>query len=131
MGTQEKVLSKEDVEVLLWVKVISDYEDEVYIKSDLDSKLCNFLDNYEEDAIKIERDTFEQSLQKMGSIGIFRKDSFELTKWGKVAINSLSTFESLLSAIKSGTITAKEVLEKHSGEIKFTLLQININTSLL
>ena len=134
MSINEKITTKECVEVLLWVKVINDYCDKEFAQDAFDSKLANFLENYSEQEMGMVFETFVLGLKTMVSHKLLEYDeenrAYEITKRGEGVVDALTQAEILtdkvVQQIKIGALAIGKFVEDNLDKIEITLVKLDV-----
>lgn len=130
----ENKLTIEEVEVLLLVKTLNDFEmyDDTQTK---EYTLTEKIERFDISSASMQAETFHAGLDKMEEIGLLvwnrGNDAYELTETGKTLFQRLSLLDGFsddnIKNIMNFSSYIKEFWNKHGSEIIAEIVKVGIN----
>lgn len=130
MDTKEKLITRQEAEVMIWVKLLNDFSDPNCPNDTLDTK----IEKFDVETAHIELEDFKKGLSKLIFLEILRfdeeKNIYELTGYGESVFAALTLLKNkkdkTIAFIWNGIMTAGEFIDKFSSDINITLEVVNI-----
>lgn len=130
MNTKEKLITRQEAEALIWVKLLNDFSDPNCPDDTLDDK----IEKFDLETANIELSDFKKGLNKLISLDILKLDEekniYVLTGYGELVFAALTPLKNrkdkTIAHIWNGIITAGEFIDKFSSDINVTLEEFRI-----
>lgn len=130
MSTKEKLITRQEAEVMIWVKLLNDFSDPNCPEDTLDTK----IEKFDIETAKMELNDFKKGLNKLISLDILKLDEeknvYELTGYGELVFVALTPLKNrkdkTIALVWNGIMTAGEFIDKFCGDINVTLEEVDI-----